>query len=88
MEKVIVKAERREEKGKSKVKKLREKNIVPAVVYRGGGEATSVKIDKKDLTQALNTPAGENVLITLQIKDDKKKADRTCMKYHLRKKLK
>ena len=79
MEKIIVKAEKREEIGKSKVKGLRGKDIIPAVVYKGGGEAISVKVDKKELLQALHTSAGENVLITLKIKDDKKKAERTCI---------
>ena len=36
MEKVILKGEVREETGKSKVKHLRQKDMVPAVVYKDG----------------------------------------------------
>ncbi|MBN1353859.1 MAG: 50S ribosomal protein L25 [Candidatus Omnitrophica bacterium] len=79
MEKVILNAEIREELGKSKVKKLRENKVVPAVVYKDGKEALSLKLDQKELYNALHTGAGENVLITLNIKKDKKKTERTCI---------
>ncbi len=78
MENVTLNAELREEVGKTKSKDLRKKGIVPAVVYKGGKESVSIKIDKKDLHAVLHTAAGENVLITLKAKGDKKK-QRTCI---------
>lgn len=79
MEKVIVRAEIREEVGKSKVKELRKQDLIPAVVYRAGKETINVKIGRRSLFDALHTAAGENVLITLEVKNDKKKKDRTCI---------
>ena len=79
MEKVILNAEIRAEKGKSAVKKLRDINIIPAVVYRGGKEAVNIKVGSRDLFKILHTAAGANALITLKVKGDKKKTDRTCL---------
>lgn len=71
MENVILDAELREELGKGKVKALRRSGFIPAVVYKHGGKATSLKLAKKDFIKTLHTKAGENVLITLQISKDK-----------------
>ena len=38
MEKVILKAEIREETGKAKARRLRQSGLIPAVVYKGGKE--------------------------------------------------
>ena len=86
MEKIVVNAEIRTELGKSKVKKLREKDLIPAVVYKGGKECFNLKIQRKELSEALHTSAGENVLITLKIKGEKKVKEKTCiikeLQYH------
>lgn len=79
MEKVILKAEVREEIGKIKVKHLRQSDMIPAVVYKGGKEAINIKVKKRDLYDTLHTPAGENVLITLHLKGDKKTKEKTCI---------
>jgi len=78
MEKIILNAEIREEIGKSKLKDLRKNKIVPAVVYKGGKETVNIKVNDGDLFHVLHTSAGENVLITLKIKNDRKK-ERTCL---------
>ncbi len=78
MEKVILNAEVRKETGKTKVKDLRKKDLIPAVVYRSGKECVNLKIKVRDLFKALHTSAGENVLLTLKVKDDKKK-ERPCL---------
>jgi len=79
MEKVILNCEIREEIGKIKVKLLRRSDMIPAVVYKGGKEAISIKVKKRDLYDTLHTPAGENVLITLHLKGDKKTKEKTCI---------
>ena len=79
MEKVILNAEIREERGKSKVKHLREKDIIPAVVYRGGTESVHIKVTRSDLLDVLHTSQGDNVIVTLKTKGDKKKGDKTCI---------
>jgi len=77
MEKVILNAEIREETGKSKVKELRKTDLIPAVVYKKK-DSVNIKIQRSDLFQVLHTDAGENVLITLKVKNDRKK-ERTCL---------
>lgn len=72
MEKVILKADVRTETGKTAAKNLRAKRIVPANVYKGGSDALSLQVPIDDLAEALQTKAGENVLITLKIAGDGK----------------
>jgi large subunit ribosomal protein L25 len=69
----------REGKGKEISKKLREKNLVPGVVYKKGEETVSLKIDRKDLAKVLTTEAGENVIIKLCVDDANKKKERTVI---------
>ncbi|MBU0759832.1 MAG: 50S ribosomal protein L25 [Candidatus Omnitrophica bacterium] len=79
MEFVDLRSSLREGKGKELSKKLREENLVPAVVYKKGEETLSLKIDKKSLAKALHTDAGENVIIKLNIEGAKKKKERTVI---------
>ena len=85
MEKIILNAEIREEKGKSKAKGLRRKEMVPSVVYQKGKDSLSIKVSGRELFHALHTSAGENVLITLKLKSDKKQKDKTCIIKELQK---
>jgi len=85
MEKVILNAEIRKELGKSKVKELRKSEIIPGVVYRSGKKNLNLKVKSRDLLNVLHTSAGENVLITLKVKGDKKKPERACLVKELQK---
>ncbi len=71
MEKVILKAHVRAGTGKRVAKDLRAKGIVPANVYRAGEGAISIQVPIDELADALQTKAGENVLITLKISGGK-----------------
>lgn len=66
----------REEQGKQLNKRLRQKGVVPGIVYKKGEEAIPLKIDKKSLAKALHTEAGENVIIKLLVDGAKKKKER------------
>lgn len=83
MEKVILSAEIREETGKSKVKELKKRKIIPAVVYKKGENTINLKVKREDMNTVLHTSAGENVLITLKVSGDsgkgKKEKERTCI---------
>jgi large subunit ribosomal protein L25 len=79
MEEIVLEAELREEIGKVKVKDLRHKNFIPAVVYGEGKEAQSVKVAYRALLHLLHEHRLENVVVTLKIKDDKKKKSRACL---------
>jgi large subunit ribosomal protein L25 len=67
MQRPILKAEIREGVGKEKAKKLRAKGLIPAVFYGPRSQTVPLVIDSKELAKALQTEAGENVLIDLDI---------------------
>ena len=72
MEKVILNVDIRDAFGKEANKKLRSTGAIPAIVYKKGGESMPLIADAKELFRALHTSAGSNVIITLDIKADKK----------------
>ena len=61
--------ERREETGKSQVRKLRWDNKTPAIVYGSGGPALAVQADTRDIEKAL---AASGSLINLSLGDETK----------------
>ena len=63
----LVKAEIGREQGTRPSRRLRRTGRVPAVVYGMGAEPLTVSVDKTDLRVALNTEAGLNALITLDV---------------------
>ena len=69
----------KEEKGKQFNKRLRREGLVPGIVYKKGEETLSLKIDRKNLSKALHTEAGENVIIKLHIDGARKKKERTVI---------
>lgn len=56
--------------GTGNARRIRAEGRVPAVVYGAGKPATTVTIDRRELRQALNTDAGQNALITLDVDGD------------------
>ena len=80
MEKVILKVETREGSGKRISKDLRNMNLIPAVVYKGGKDALKLQLVAADLAKVLHTKAGENVIVTLNITGgDSKAKDKTVV---------
>jgi large subunit ribosomal protein L25 len=67
MEKPVLRAEIREGTGKELAKKLRVKGLIPAIFYGPRSKAIPLVIDAKEFAKALQTEAGENVLIELNI---------------------
>ncbi len=68
MERPVLTAEIREERGKEKVKKLRSKGLIPAIFYGPKSQSIPLVVQSKELAKALQTEAGENVLIDLDIR--------------------
>jgi large subunit ribosomal protein L25 len=68
MERITINAEKREEFGKGASRGLRRKNMIPAIIYRGGG-SLPIKFSKKELAQFINTIAGEQAMVNLQFAD-------------------
>jgi large subunit ribosomal protein L25 len=68
MERPVLTAEIREGVGKEKAKKLRAKGLIPAIFYGPRSQTIPLVIDSRELAKALQTEAGENVLIDLDIR--------------------
>jgi large subunit ribosomal protein L25 len=67
MERPVLTAEIREEIGKGGARKLRAKGLIPAIFYGPRSKTIPLVIDAKELGKTLQTEAGENVLIDLDI---------------------
>lgn len=67
MEQVLLKASIRKNVGKGYVRKLRQRGIMPAVLYGRDEKSLLLEVDKKSLKKALSTKAGDNVIIDLKI---------------------
>jgi len=75
MEELFLDAQIREEIGRGKVKDLKDKGFIPAVVYADGKDALSLKLSHRQLVQLVHQHRIEGVIINLNIKDDKPESD-------------
>jgi large subunit ribosomal protein L25 len=66
-EKVIVKAEKREDRGKNVARRLRGEGKIPIVVYGGGGESVAASAALADLAAVLRSDSGQNTVFSLDI---------------------
>lgn len=66
-DKVVVKAEKRENRGKNDSRRLRTEGKIPVSVYGGGEEAVAVIAQLKDLAAILRTDTGVNTVFSLDI---------------------
>ena len=72
MEQIQLNAVLRSEKGKQGAKRLRQKGLVPAVVYHRGDEPVPVSVTDKEISRILRVAGGDNVLVYLTIEKEKK----------------
>lgn len=68
MERPVLSAEIREATGKGVARKLRAQGFIPAVFYGARSQALPLVVNPKELSRTLQTEAGGNVLIDLEIK--------------------
>ena len=80
MEQIALKAQLRQEKGSHAAKHLREKGVIPAVVYHRGEEPVNISVADKEITKIIHAAGGENVLINLTIEKEKKKSRAVIIK--------
>jgi large subunit ribosomal protein L25 len=66
-EKIVVKAEKRDGRGKNINRRLRAEGKVPVVVYGGGTESFAAVAELKDLAAILRTDTGVNTVFSLDI---------------------
>lgn len=60
-------AERRTATGRSAVRKLKAKGVVPAVIYGAKDKAEPLQVSRRDINSMLSHAAGENILVELEI---------------------
>ena len=77
MNRIELKAKKREETGKKSAKAIRNAGGVPIILYGHGIQPLSVEVSKRDLQQVLHTKAGGNVVINLAVEGVKLK-ESTC----------
>lgn len=70
LNRVVLKAERRELGSKGYRKDMRIAGKVPGVLYGRGGESLSLSVDSVELGKAINTSAGLNVLLNIELGED------------------
>jgi len=66
-DKIVVKAEKRETRGKNEARRMRAAGKVPVIVYGGGTESVSATAELKDLAAILRTDSGVNTVFSLDI---------------------
>lgn len=64
MERISIKAEKRENAGKGAARGLRRKGVIPAVLYREGS-SLPIQLDKAELGRFLHRSGGEQVIVNL-----------------------
>ncbi|MCX5706540.1 MAG: 50S ribosomal protein L25 [Candidatus Omnitrophica bacterium] len=79
MEEIFLDAEVREEIGRGKVKDIRDKGFIPAIIYAEGKDALALKLSHRQLVQLVHHHRIEGVVINVNIKDDKKNKSRPCL---------
>ena len=68
---VKLKAEPRTSVGRSAVRKLKARGIIPAVIYGGKDKAQPLQVAARDINTMMSHASGENVLVELEIAGEK-----------------
>jgi large subunit ribosomal protein L25 len=71
MEDLVIEVERRESRGKEANRKLRQRGIIPAVVYGGGREPVPVTVDRQAVTELFRQEKGRNTVFLLKMRGTK-----------------
>lgn len=79
MEEIILEVQPRGELGKNKVKDLREKGFIPAVIYAEGKKSQPIKVSHRQLWQLIHQHRLESMVINLKMQDDKKQKGMSCL---------
>jgi large subunit ribosomal protein L25 len=64
-------AQRREATGRSAIRKLKARGIVPAIVYGGKDKPQPLQVSRRDISLMLSHASGENILVELEITGEK-----------------
>ncbi|HNU08867.1 MAG TPA: 50S ribosomal protein L25, partial [Pyrinomonadaceae bacterium] len=69
-DKIVVKAEVREGRGKNDTRRLRREGKIPVSIYGGGGAAVAAVAELSDLAAILRSDSGVNTVFSLDVKGD------------------
>ena len=69
-EKITVKAEKRDTRGKNEARRLRAAGRIPIVIYGGGSESLAATASISDLAAVIRTDAGVNTVFSLDIEGE------------------
>jgi large subunit ribosomal protein L25 len=67
---VKLKAEPRQDVGRSAVRKLKARGFIPAVIYGGNDKPQPLQVSARDVNAMMSQASGENVLVELEIGGD------------------
>lgn len=76
---VKLSAERRDVTGRSAVRKLKARGIVPAIIYGAKDKPEALQVTRRDINALLSHAAGENILVELEIAGGGKNANRLAL---------
>lgn len=66
-EKFVIKAEKRDSRGKNEARRMRAAGKIPAIVYGGKGGSVSISAELADLAAILRSDSGANTVFSLEI---------------------
>ena len=66
MEKILLKADRRQEIGKGSARKLRRQGLLPAVIY-SKGQSTHIKLRRNEIWKLISSGIGEHALLSIEL---------------------
>lgn len=69
-EKIVIKATKRDTRGKNENRRLRVAGMIPVVVYGGGSTALAATAELKDLAAVIRTDSGVNTVFALDIEGE------------------
>jgi large subunit ribosomal protein L25 len=78
MKEIVINAKARDKLGKEHAKKLRRGGMIPAVVYGAETSPLPLEVEAKSFHALLRSGLGENVIVTLNI-DDQKNGDKKVL---------
>ena len=79
MEEIFLEVQLREELGKNKVKDLRGRGFIPAVIYAEGKKSSPIKVSHRQLWQLIHRHRLESAVINLKMQDAQKQKSRACL---------
>jgi len=66
-DRITVKAQKRDTRGKNENRRLRAQGMIPVVIYGGGGESVAAAANLADLAAIIRSDSGQNTVFSLDV---------------------